>query len=148
MSNPEFDSPAGWNANQEKLLALILVDDGRAKELSVLAGEAFFRAFIVEDRQSGRIRITFRFRYSDGHDSWFHVDPKEQNAATFRELREAITAVVMMATEQMGLSLSPLDVKCFQPPDDGGDWERTVQWLLENDLVHPPRVESIERQPS
>lgn len=137
----------GWNANEEKLLVLGLVSDARAQELSHQAGEAFFRAFIVEDRKSGVIRMNFRFRYKGGKDSWFHVDPKKQNADTVRELREGIASVVIGASQLMGITLSPLEVKFFEPPDDGGDFESTIQWLLDHDLIHPPRIERIETLP-
>jgi len=137
------DPPAGWNANEEKLLALMVLSDARAEELSRLAGEAFFRAFIVENRTTGAVSMNFRFRYRDGKDSWFQVPPKagQPRAEALQQLREGVAQMVLQAAELMGVSLSPLDVECFQPPDDEGNWERTIQWLTDKDLIHPPRIE-------
>jgi len=143
------DCPVGWNANEEKLLALMVLGDARAKELSSLAGEAFFRAFIVENRTTGAVSMNFRFRYRDGKDSWFQVTPKagQPRADALQQLREGVAQMVLQAAELMGVSLSPLDVECFQPPDDEGNWERTIQWLTDKDLIHPPRIEHLERKP-
>jgi hypothetical protein len=128
---------AGWHANEERLLALVVLADHVGDELSSRAGEAFLRAFIVQNRSTGLIGMRFRFRYSD-HDSWFAIFPKEQTDA-FRSLREGIAHVVLTAAATMGLACSPLDVMSFEPPDDEGDFRRTIAWLAERDLIHAPR---------
>ncbi len=137
----------GWNANTEKLLCLVVVSDARAQELSPLAGEAFFRAFIVEDRASGAVSMKFRFRYSNGEDAWFSVkpQPQQERLAAYREFREGMAEIITTASEMIGVPLSPLDIKCFEPPDDEGDCFRTIQWLVDRDLIYPPRIEAEKR---
>jgi len=130
--------PAGVNLNEEQLVALIVLNDARALRLSYKAGEAFFRGFIVRNRQSSVMEMRFRFRYQDG-DSWFEVRQREgqPRAEAIREFREGITHVLLGAAAGLGVALEPSDVMFFEPPDDEGNWERTVQWLVEGDLVHP-----------
>ncbi len=136
------EGPVGWNANKEKLLTLVVLSDARAEHLSPMVGEAFFRAFIVQDRLSGEVGLNFRFRYKDGKDSWFSAKPKDGHTPQeqARELREAMAEILLTAASAMGVSMSPLDIEYFDPPDDEGEWERTVQWLLDRDLVHPPKI--------
>ncbi len=132
---PELTS--GWNANEQKLLALIAVSDARALELSSEAGEAFFRAFIVEDRITGVVSMNFRLRYRGGKDSWYRITAKPgvSRADAFRDFREGIIQMAMDACEGLGVSLAPDEIQCFEPPDDQGDWMKTLQWLLRRDLA-------------
>ena len=145
----------GWNANEEKLLALVVLSDRHAKKLSIHAGEAFARAFIVENRATSAILMRFRFRYVKGQgDSWYQVTPKSRDKReAFRELRDGITSVFLQAGTTMGVLIRPSDIQSFEPPDDGGDFEKTIAWLVEHDLVHPPTFERIhqnggDRRPS
>ena len=126
---------AGWNANEEKLLALIVLSDDLAKRLSDRAGEAFFRAFIVQDRATGEIRMNFRFRYRDG-DSWFHVSPKAQmeTRAAITYLREGMTDV----QPKSGAAMVPL-VPPEAYPARGLDLAKHfVLWEVEDWDASPP----------
>lgn len=142
----EAEPSTGWNANTEKLLCLVVLDDHTANHLSSETGEAFFRAFIVQDRATGLIRMNFRFRYRDGKDSWFSVTPKDQQGA-LAELRDGIATVLEQASQGIGHPLKPGDVAYFEPPDDEGDFFRTIDWLVERDLINTPRVETKARAP-
>jgi hypothetical protein len=127
-----------WNANTEKLLCLVLLDDKYAPRLSDRAGQAFARAFIVEDRASGEIRMMFRFRYKDPDErSWYEARPDQKKGIEAVEfLRHAIQDVWVTATAMLGGRRLPDDaVKAFYPPDDGGDPGRTIIWLEMQDLV-------------
>jgi hypothetical protein len=83
--------------------------------------------------------MRYRFHYVD-HDAWFEVDPKEQTGA-LAHLRESVTGMLLMAAQMMDDTVSPLAVQVFEPPDDQGDVERTIAWLLERDLITVTRVE-------
>jgi hypothetical protein len=135
----------GWLCNEEKLLALIVLDDGVAARLSDRAGQAFFRAFIVQNRATGRILMRFRFRYTD-HDAWFKINPKEQGTAR-HHLRENITGMLLEGAKTMGNVISPLAVEVFEPPDDEGDFDATIRWLDARDLITITRVELPEVKP-
>ncbi len=124
-----------WNANEEKLLSLIVLDDGFARQLSDRAGPAFFRAFIVENRATGAISMKHRFKDIDGDRQWYSVTPKEQGPGTVDELRQGMRTVLEEAAHMIQVPLPPGAIQCFDPPDDRGDWERTIEWLIERDLV-------------
>jgi hypothetical protein len=53
MKDSEMPGNVGWMSNEEKLLALIVLDDAVAARLTDRGGEAFFRAFIVQNRKTG-----------------------------------------------------------------------------------------------
>jgi hypothetical protein len=142
MKNPEIPGNVGWMSNEEKLLALIILDDEVAARLTDRGGEAFFRAFIVQNRATGQIMMRHRFRYVD-HDAWFEVDPKEQEGA-LTYLRESLTDMLLTAAQMMDGTISPLAVQVFEPPDDEGDFESTIAWLSARDLITVTRVEVIE----
>ena len=52
-----------WDTHKEKLLCHMVLDDGFAKGLSPIAGSAFWRAFIVQDRKTGVISCKMRWKY-------------------------------------------------------------------------------------
>jgi hypothetical protein len=130
-----------WLIDKEKLLCFLLVDDQYAQTLSYTAGSAFFRAFIVQDRETGLIKAKFRFKYASGDRNWFQIEPKEQNKDTATRLRCSLEDVLREGAVHFGLTL-PLDgVQCFYPPDDGGDPAKTVIWLEQQDLIEIVGVE-------
>lgn len=135
-----------WETDKQKLLCHMLVNDKYAKILSPLAGGAFWRAFIVQDRVSGRVKAMFRFKYED-HSNWFEMNPSDQGEtqAVIAKLRCSLEDVLMQAVKIMlGMECVPEDfIECFYPPDDGGDPQKTIQWLLERDLIE---VRSIEEE--
>lgn len=136
------NSPVGWNANAEKLLAMIALDDNIADELSPIAGEAFFRAFIVQDRKTAKVEARWRFRYNNGKDSWFSIgEPKEPMSPReiVADLTMKLTKMLIMAARMMGTPVAPDRVRVFEPPDDEGHPQRTIQWLRDMDLIHAPR---------
>jgi hypothetical protein len=144
----------GWNANEEKLLALVVLDDARAARLNAKHGakhgEAFFRAFIVQHRRTGAVEMRFRFRYRD-RDVWYKAGPASDAATTLAEYLDGIQHALREAAEWMGETLEPGDITPFYPPDDEGDWERTIGWLQERDLIqvtHRTLEETCLRKPN
>jgi hypothetical protein len=134
------DYPVGWMMNEQKLIALVILHDDLASCLSHIAGEAFFRAFIVEDRKTGEISCNLRFRYQGGKDSWFTIQSRAggaHRAQRVAELEEGITSVLRDALKAFagGVEAPAEATRSFFPPDDAGDPQKTIDWLLERDLI-------------
>jgi hypothetical protein len=130
---------AGWKCNDEKLRALIVLDDGVATKLSNGAGNAFFRGFIVEDRETHQVCARFRFRYAD-HDAWFSINPSDQ-ADVINKLADGLREVLTTAAAMMGMPVKDCAITRFDPPDDGGDFNHTIAWLLDRDLMEITTIE-------
>jgi hypothetical protein len=158
MTDKKKKAPAdmdrvGFNLDTQKLLCLMLLDDELATVLSEKAGEAFWRAFIVEDRATGKIQARQRFRYVD-HDSWAHINlnpeqQKKSRAERLAFLQEGLERVQREAFTLLTKGLKPPEnmVRSFFPPDDEGDGTNTIKWLMEQDLIHEPRVVSVDEDP-
>jgi hypothetical protein len=124
-----------WNSNEERLLCMMLLDDGIAPRLSVRAGPAFWRCFIVQNRKTGIIYAKYRFRYKDPEeDRWYHIVPATQDANTLQGTREKIEATYRLAVSIAGEAPENA-IQCFYPPDDGGDHMKTIIWLEQQDLI-------------
>jgi hypothetical protein len=134
----------GFNTVKEKLLCLLVLDDQHALALSQNAGEAFWRAFIVEDRVTYVITANFRFRYKD-HDAWYTITPKEQKGReTLKQLEANLRAIFNFGA---AILLNKSDViESFYPPDDEGHPERTLAWLLKKDLVQITGSTGLEKE--
>lgn len=130
----------GFDLNTQRLHCLIALNDNLALKLSSKAGEAFFRAFIVEDRDTGVVRCTFRFRYTD-EDSWFKFKlDKDKAALPLKEkieyLADAVEGVLRLGSEIFTKGAAPPTeavVRWYPPePDDG---QKTFDWLIAQDLI-------------
>src|SRR6266849_3830927 len=131
-----------WNMNEEKLLCHMLLDDGFAKEVSPIAGSAFWRAFIVQNRKAGVISCKMRWKYfRNGKDerSWVLLEPSIQGdpEELVEHLRCGIEDVLTMSLRAFGVDEERIQsaVHCFYPPDDGGDPAKTIIWLEQQDLI-------------
>lgn len=126
----------GWNANEEKLLSLIAIDDSLALRLSPEASDAFFRAFVVEDRKTGKVECRYRMKYRNGQRNWYSFKLKEDvpKDAAVDKFEEAIKKMMSIAAGVFDVPDTAV-VKCFRPPDDAGDPDATLQWLVDRDLV-------------
>ena len=150
-SEPDvIDEPAvGFDLRRHKLLCLIVLDDEVATVISSKAGEAFFRAFIVEERATGTIYMNQRFRYKDG-DSWSRIalSPGKQKLSRAERvafLEESIGTVLRGALAIMTGAPAPrATVQSFFPPDPDGDPQDTMDWLLREDLIKITRIERVE----
>lgn len=131
--NPSKVPPIGWKCNDEKLRMLIALTDRDVERLCNRAGQAFFRAFIVENRETGHLMARFRFRYTTG-DSWYDVEPKKQDGA-IEFLRNALTDMILTTSAILVIPIKENDLHYYSPPDDQGNPDHTVAWLLEHDLV-------------
>jgi hypothetical protein len=130
-----------WVVDQEKLLAHIVLDDRYARILSPGAGDAFFRAFIVEDRTTHKITLKFRFTYRDGKRSWSQLTPTDQGQDVVAKLRDGVVYMLESGAAIKGTPLPKGAVKVFNPPDDHGDGSNTVKWLADQDLIEIRSVE-------
>jgi len=143
-SKPE-PGMVGWEAQKEKLLVMVVLDDDIGKLVTSRAGEAFFRAFVVENRGTGVMECRLRFRYTD-HDSWFTITPKgdKSRAEQVADFEEGMHHVVLTAMEMLaGVKPPEKIVKSYYVPDDEGDPQKTVNWLLANDLMHITKIEEM-----
>lgn len=140
------EGATGWNASEERLLCLVVLQDRYATYLSDQAGDAFFRAFIVQDRPAGRARMRFRFRYKTGT-NWFGIEgSQEWNAAhALQEFKDGIESIMRSAADAMGRPLPANAIVFFEPPDDHGDLEHTIKWLLERDLIEIKEVIEVPK---
>jgi hypothetical protein len=139
------DGRTGFNLNAQKLHCLIVLDDAVGRLLSERAGDAFFRAFVVENRDSGEMMLNFRFRYTD-HDSWFRVAlDAEKQKLSVAERVEYLAAgiehtILLGASVFTGGVAAPTEmVHRFCPPDpDNG--EATLDWLIAQDLIEVKEI--------
>lgn len=130
-----------WDVYQEKLLSHIVLDDRYAQLLCDGAGDAYFRAFIVEDRKTHKVTLKFRFKYRDDNRSWYEVTSKDRGEAAAAEFRKNIVYMLEASAAVKGMPLPEGAVKVFNPPDDHGDGSNTVKWLADQDLIE---IRSIE----
>lgn len=135
----------GWNTEKEKLLCFVVLDDVVAEVISEGAGTAFFRAFVVQDRESGVIQARFRFHYKNGEKSWHEIKPRDQTAETVERLKAGFKLMLDEAARRMNINLPDGAVTFHEPPDDGGDGARTIMWLEMQDLIEFVSVELAER---
>lgn len=124
------------------MLCFLLVDDSLAEAVLGPKGKglAFWRAFIVEDRVTGEVRVLWRYLYPNGRKSWYEAiatGKKGQDAMVF--LKCMLEDVLETANKAIGL---PFQVQAFYPPDDGGDGIKTIIWLEQQDLIDV-RVETL-----
>jgi hypothetical protein len=130
-----------WDSNKEKLLCMMLVDDKYSGLLSPNAGDAFFRAFIVEDRKTKDVIIKFRFKYKNGKRNWYEATHKTLKGKEAMEyFRSGMELTLIEGTEAFGLPVPDDFVQCFYPPDDEGDAMKTIEWLVEKDLIEVERT--------
>jgi hypothetical protein len=132
----------GWVIHEERLICLMVLDDEVGQLASDIAGEAFFRAFVVENRKTGRVHCKFRFRYDQEHgDSWYHLDPREEDRGKSRAqmvslYTETVEMFLLLAIEKLFGRKPPKGILTSHfPPDDEGDGTRTLNWLVAEDLV-------------
>ena len=135
-----------WNANTEQLLCHMLIDDDLCKKLHLGGPEgAFWRAYIVRNRVSGTVYAKVRYRYTTVS-SWHYVEPRDQVNDPAGSLQSRLKASIELALPFMGATPEEVAVaiKSFYPPDDEGHPERTIDWLIQEDLV---TIHSIEMLP-
>jgi hypothetical protein len=135
-----------WDATKDKLICFMLVDDSLGEAICgpEAKGIAFWRAFILEDRQTGEVHALWRFKYPDGRRSWTEIlckDKSRDDAQTY--IRCALEDIINRASAIFNL---PHKVECFYPPDDGGDPKKTLLWLDERDLIEF-RIELLKKPP-
>ncbi len=132
-----------WEPDKEKLLCLVVLDDDLAQRLSVGASDAFFRAFIVKNRETNEITMKFRFSYLTGERSWYEVAAKSEIADPRAYLEGAIRKILMLGLQAFAPEVRVPDeaVSLFRPPDDEGDPFKTIEWLHERDLIEVKAIE-------
>jgi hypothetical protein len=131
---------AGWESNKEKLLCFVLLNDAIAQRLVPGAAPAYWRAFIVQNRETGQILARMRFKQPDGSRNWTEIVPTIQNDQTLQDIRCKLEDVFRIATSVFGIYPDNA-IKCFYPPDDNGDPGKTLIWLEQRDLVEITRIE-------
>ncbi len=136
---------AGWHCSKERLLCLIVLSDVVAAKLSEgIGAEAFYRGFIVQDRITGRVLMRDRFNYKDEEDYiWRTTHTKQNQEDSFSYLKKAMNKVMRLAALRMGVILGPDDLMFFEPPDDQGNPQATLDWLLERDLISITTMEVV-----
>ena len=139
----------GFDLNTQKLLCFIVLNDAFAEALG-FPHVAFFRAFIVQDRDTGEILMKQRFRHTDGK-SWqrIRLDPerqKQSRAERVAFLQETIEGVLRAMVSILSPDgAAPKDtVRCHYPPNPDGEPQETLDWLIAEDLVTVTRIERTE----
>jgi hypothetical protein len=126
--NDEF--VGGWNATEEKLVCLIVLDDDITEKIGVGDVQGgYLRGFVVRNRTSGNVTARYRFNQPDGQ-SWYEIKPK--GTADTSEGAESLCRVLEAAFTKVSRGSS---VDCFYPPDDNGCPMATVLWLEKLDLI-------------
>jgi hypothetical protein len=139
MDEPD-DNTTGWNMNTQKLHCMVVLSDVVGQKLSHKAGEAFFRAFVVEDRETGEVWCKQRFRYTHG-DSWFVMKAGTDTKKLSRDEQVRYFANAVATTMRHGCSVMAGGatvpegvVECFYPPDPESS-AKTLEWLKAQDLL-------------
>jgi hypothetical protein len=145
MQADDDGSPYGFCLNTQKLHCLIVIDDTLGKALSCNADDAYFRAFVVEERETGEVFAKMRFRYTD-NTSWMeiHLDPEKQKLSVAERVRYISGTVQrVMRTGMMvfagGGPVPDAAVVLFNPPNPD-DAEGTLEWLIQQDLVQITKI--------
>ena len=132
------------NTAKEKLLCLMVLHDDIAQQMFPGVEPAFWRGFIVQNRETGKVFAKMRFKYPD-HTNWAEIVPKEQNdnpVKTMEYLRARMVLTFTVVTGILGGDAAHA-IQCFFPPDDGGDGCKTLIWLEMQDLVEITEVKEI-----
>ena len=128
-----------FDLDKEKIRCLMVLDDGIAGKLSCKAGPAYWRAFILENRETHQVYVQFRFKYQNGEKSWFQTRLKKQTSpeAATEELRCGLEDVMKTGLGAFGADAEAAEnaIQCYYPPDDGGDPAKTIILLEQQDLV-------------
>ena len=132
-----FDTRECWDSHKEKLLCHMVLLDKYAKALSSTAGVAFWRAFIAEDRETGVVIAKFRWNYTTTGRQWYRIIPSVGTKDPANHLRRNLESVLVQAATALGVPESETlhMIECFYPPDDGGNPDNTIAWLVEKDLI-------------
>jgi hypothetical protein len=132
------------DTSKEKLLAMIVLPDESAL---IVFGEpvqgGHLRGFVLEDRKTGEVYAEYRQKYPNGHKHWYEIRPKPGMAKKEAEeylisgLKTVATLSIQMYPRIVdGKSESKLEAQAFVVPEDcREDGDKTLQWLLEQDLV-------------
>jgi len=137
-AKPEpFEVQECWDSRNEKLLCHMVLNDKFADKLSHKAGKAFWRAFIIEHRATGLVMCKLRWNYIDRGRSWTHIIPQAGTKDPMNHLRRSLETVLSQAAIKLGLPETDAisAIENFYPPDDGGDGQKTIDWLVEQDLI-------------
>jgi hypothetical protein len=154
---PDVDeNMVGFNLPKENLRCLVVLSDAIAEAVSDRAGNAFWRGFIVEDRESGEVWAKSRFRYKD-HDSWMHIhlNPEQRKLPVKGQVQHIANSfekvlrggLAMLAGTAKGLEEALRNdngvpkglVTCHYPPEPE-DPNATLDWLIAQDLVEVKQV--------
>lgn len=131
----ENEIPCGCNLVTEKLLCMIVLADDYAHMITDNAGDAFFRAFLVKHRETGEVTMRYRFRYKN-RDSWYHTTDSKLSEDPVELFTKAIHSVITTAVKKFAdIDLPENALIDFMPPDDNGDGNNSVKWLIEKDLM-------------
>ena len=146
MDNSD-DKCVGINFKTQKLHCLVVLDDRVGQALSDIAGNAFYRAFVVEERATGEILMNQRFRYVK-KDSWQQFRLTAEKRTLPKKKQIEFLAGVAEYTMRTALSLlsganPPRDVVVLFYPPDPDDGPKTLEWLIAQDLIQITNVDGI-----
>lgn len=128
-----------WDANKDKLICMLVVDDKLAEAVMGKTVSGYWRGFVMQNRETGEVRGEYRFKYANGDRNWHKItmpsitDPEKAK----EKIHESMEQVLNTANELLGL---PFRVEAFFPPDDGGDPVKTIEWLEKKDLIEVTRA--------
>jgi hypothetical protein len=133
-----------WDSDSEKLRCHIVLDDDAAQKLSSRAGNAYFRAFIVENRATHQIGMKFRYKYRNPEErQWYFVTTDKPGEEGVEDFVFGIRSVLLTGAAMMHVELRDDQIVEFYPPDDGGDSTKTIIWLEMQDLIEISEVREI-----
>lgn len=120
----------------EKLHVLIVTDDSESVVLLGAAVSAYFRAFIVQDRATGKVALKYRFKKLDGKRTWYVF--VNENPDVEIAVNQFVDIVREMLVDGAKTFAIPMQVEVYRVPEDireHADSRKVMEWLLEKDLV-------------
>ena len=129
---------------KEKLLCYMELNDHIAEKLG-LPPNAWWRGFVIEDRATGTVFARYRMKYDGGERHWYEIKSEDgKNEAskevTMKALVKGLEMCVGFLVEKtgqlIGLNVDRQEaIRSWYPPDDNGDTNATIDWLIQQDLI-------------
>jgi len=129
---------------KDRLLAMLVVDDSLGAELygEAARGLAYLRGWILQNRATGEIWATWRFKRPDGQRNWYELHPKKGSIEAPEQLETRFRCGI---EDVFNLAARRLNVRAEQtwhyPPSREMTEREILDWLMAEGLMEVVGVE-------